>query len=136
MSDVIGTWLKGSTSFITEVTTFVGALTAFLTALVKARRQLARRRRISATLREVFDRRNPWCVVGVTLLAVAVTIGVARFAGAEHLPLNAQLAKAAWEAVNHRNWSRALVAASDCVDTFGGQAEDEQRQLEQAKIAE
>jgi hypothetical protein len=136
MVEILIAWLQSSTAFLVAVSAFVGAVTTLGTALALAWRKLrASRRRGSAVLRHVFSRKNPWFVAGMTLFGMAATIAIARAA----LPLppsaNARLATEAWDAVNDTQWAAAFAAASECVDAFGAQAEDEQHQLEQGQTA-
>ena len=132
MSDSIKEWLSSSQALFTAITALIGSVTALVTALGKSRNRRSEARSVFATIRQVFTWSKPLAIVGMTLFAVAAFIGFGRFTVQQSRPRNERLTQTAWDALARKEWPTAFARASECVDTFGDQAELQQSQLEAA----
>jgi hypothetical protein len=72
--------------------------------------------------------------VGVILVVFSASVFLVRAFAGEQVPLNVELTSGAWDALNGREYVKAIALADSCVSEFSGMAEIEQAKLDSLKV--
>lgn len=85
---------------------------------------------------EVMRIRFVFRALSLLAMVLAPCLAAGQSPGPDELPLNSQLARTAWQALDGGNLERAIALTDSCIAEFGGQAEVEQGRLDSLGVSE
>jgi hypothetical protein len=123
-------------TFLNDPISFIIAITGLLSAITGLLKVYADYRKLGSASEAALPRRsalsdafkNPVLSLSLVVLVASIGIFLAR-SFLPQLPLHAELSSIAWKALGKSDYGLAISSASECVDTFGGEALRQQQTL-------
>jgi len=106
-----------------------GAVLASITALVREIRKSKESKVPLSGTPKVSLIRTPAFGIGILLVLLSVVFFAVGLGTRALSPINVRLTKAAWDKFNSGRYTEAITIAGECIDTFEGQALQEQREF-------